>query len=278
MKVLITGSKGMLGSDLVKVLSPDYEVKGIDIEDADITDKDKIIKLILQIKPGLIIHAAAYTDVDGCERERNLVFSVNAQGTENICLAAKKLNIPLLYLSTDYLFNGEKGTPYIESDIPHPLNVYGKSKLAGENYVKEILSNFFIIRTAGLFGKNGKNFVNRILKKAKEENVLKVVADQVHSPTYTVDLAEEIKRLIKRGNCGIYHITNNGECSWFQFAQEILRLSKVKDVKLISITSDELDLPAKRPKYSVLANRHLSETIGDDMPSWQNALERYLYM
>ena len=275
MKVLITGSEGMLGSDLMKVLSLKYEVVGIDLKDVDITKKDEIIKVISDIHPDLVIHTAAYTDVDGCEREKGLAFLINAQGTENICLASRKLNIPLLYISTDYVFNGEKRSPYIESDIPDPLNIYGKSKLRGEEYVQSLVSDYFIIRTAGLFGKNGKNFVNTVLRKAREENVLKVVADQVHSPTYTVDLSKEIKRLIKTENYGIYHITNNGECFWYEFAQEILHLSQIKDVKLIPISSDELNRSAKRPKYSVLSNHHLSETIGDNMPSWQNALKRY---
>ena len=290
MKVLITGSKGMLGSDLIKVLSAhsaqtcrgrihptsslDCEVIGIDLKDVDITKKDEIIKVISDIHPDLVIHTAAYTDVDGCERKKDLAFLINAHGTENICPAVKKLKVPLLYISTDHVFNGEKRSPYIESDIPEPLNIYGKSKLKGEEYVQSLVSDYFIIRTAGLFGKNRKNFVDTVLRKAREENVLKVVADQIHSPTYTMDLSKEIKRLIKTENYGIYHITNNGECSWYEFAQEILRLSRIKGVKLIPISSDELDLPAKRPKYSVLTNHHLSETIGDNMPSWQNALKK----
>ena len=278
MKILITGAKGMLGSDLSNVLSPDYEVEGIDIEEADITDKDKIIKLILQPKPDMVMHTAAYTDVDGCEINQKLAFLVNGKGTENVALAAKKLKIPLLYISTDYVFNGEKKSPYIESDTPDPINVYGKSKLRGEEYVQNLVSNYFIIRIAGLFGKNGKNFVKTILKKAKEENSLKVVADQIHSPTYTIDLAQEIKRLIKTENYGIYHITNNGKCSWFQFAQEILKSHPhlpPTTTNLVPITSKELNRPAKRPQYSVLSNKHLKDTIGDNMPSWQNALEEY---
>lgn len=265
----------MLGTDLMKILSSDYQLIGIDKE-IDITDRDKIIKTILQIKPNFIIHTAAYTEVDDCEKNQDLAFLVNGKGTENVALAAKKLKIPLIYISTDYVFDGKKKSPYIESDTPGPINIYGKSKLKGEEYVQSLVSDYFIIRIAGLFGKNGKNFVKTILKKAKEENTLKVVSDQVHSPTYTIDLAKEIKRLIKTENYGIYHITNNGECSWFQFAQETLKLVKVKNVKLIPITAKELNRPAKRPKFSVLANCHLSETIGDNMPSWQNALERYL--
>ncbi len=265
----------MLGSDLIKILSSDYEVIGIDKE-TDITEKNKIIKTIMQIKPDLIIHTAAYTDVDGCEVKQDLAFLINGRGTKNVALVSKKLKIPLLYISTDYIFDGKKKSPYIESDTPNPVNIYGKSKLKGEEYIQNLVPNYFIIRTAGLFGKNGKNFVNRILRKAREENVLKVVTDQIQSPTYTIDLAKEIKRVIKTRNCGVYHITNNGECSWYQFAREILHLSQIEDIKLTPITSDELNLPAKRPKYSVLANHHLSETIGDDMASWQDALEQYI--
>ena len=204
MKILITGISGMLGIDLYQTLREEYEVTGLDRKDfpcspspsvnkIDITDLEAVKKLFSRLAPHFIIHAAAYADVDGCEKDADKAYKVNALGTRNIALACQKLDIPLLYLSTDFVFRGDKENPYDEFDEPHPVNIYGKSKLAGENYLKSFLSRYFIVRTSWLYGRWGKNFVATILKLAREKSMLKVVDDQMGSPTYTKDLSQQIK-------------------------------------------------------------------------------------
>jgi len=276
MKILITGVKGMLGSDLMKVLSRNYQAVGIDIEDGDITKKDEIIKVISDANPSIVVHTAAYTDVDGCEGDPDLAYKVNVIGTQNICLACQKVGAALMYLSTDFVFDGNKKTPYIEFDQPNPINIYGKSKLAGEQYVQSLLHKFFIVRTAWLFGKKGKNFVKTILKLAKRKKELKIVNDQIGSPTYTLDLIQQLIPLLNTDSYGIYHIANKGRCSWYEFAQEILKCGKIKGVEIQPIFSYQLNRPAKRPAFSVLRNYCLELTVGDTMRSWEGALKRYM--
>ncbi|MDI6704369.1 MAG: dTDP-4-dehydrorhamnose reductase [bacterium] len=274
MRILITGVKGMLGQDLKRGLSS-HELFGVDISDFDITDRYLTQKRIGEIKPEMVIHTAAYTDVDGCEKDPDLAYRVNAVGTQNVVLACKEYHVIMVYISTDFVFSGDKKEPYIEFDHPNPINVYGQSKLAGEWFVQNLLDRFFIIRTSWLFGKNGRNFVDTILKLAAEKDFLEVVNDQVGSPTYTVHLAQEINRLIKTSSFGIYHISNRGYCSWFEFAKRVLKISG-KETRVLPIKSQELNLPAKRPPYSVLRNYCLELTIGDEMKEWDVALEEYL--
>ncbi len=287
MKILISGISGMLGIDLYQTLREKYEVTGLDRRDfpcspspsvnkIDITDLEAVKELFFRLTPHFVIHAAAYTDVDGCEKDVDKAYKVNALGTRNIALACQKLDIPLLYLSTDFVFRGDKENPYDEFDEPHPVNIYGKSKLAGENYVGSFLSRYFIVRSSWLYGRWGKNFVATILKLAQEKSVLKVVDDQVGSPTYTKDLSQQIKRLVATELYGTYHITNSGRCSWYEFAQEILKLAGTKGVKVTPITSGELARPAARPKFSVLDNCCLRLSLGDGMREWKEALKEYM--
>jgi len=287
MKILITGISGMLGIDLYQTLREEYEVTGLDRRDfpcspspsvnkIDITDLEAVKELFYWLTPHFVIHAAAYTDVDGCEKDADKAYKVNALGTRNIALACQKLDIPVLYVSTDFVFRGDKETPYDEFDVPAPMNIYGKSKLAGENYLKSFLSRYFIVRSSWLYGRWGKNFVTTVLKLAREKSVLKVVDDQVGSPTYTKDLSQQIKRLVATELYGTYHITNSGRCSWYEFAQEILKLAGIKGVKVTPITSEELARPAPRPKFSVLENYCLRLSLGNGMREWKEALRDFL--
>jgi len=287
MKILITGISGMLGIDLYQTLREEYEVTGLDRRDfpcspspsvnkIDITDLEAVKELFYWLTPHFVIHAAAYTDVDGCEKDADKAYKVNALGTRNIALACQKLDIPVLYVSTDFVFRGDKETPYDEFDVPAPMNIYGKSKLAGENYLKSFLSRYFIVRSSWLYGRWGKNFVTTVLKLAREKSVLKVVDDQVGSPTYTKDLSQQIKRLVATELYGTYHITNSGRCSWYEFAQEILKLAGIKGVKVTPITSEELARPAARPKFSVLENYCLRLSLGNGMREWKEALRDFL--
>jgi dTDP-4-dehydrorhamnose reductase len=293
-RVLITGSSGMLGIDLCKELGKDYEVWGMDIIDrhssfvvhfvkADITDKEETIKAIVKAKPDIVIHAAAYTDVDGCELDGKKAFRINSLGTKNVALACRKAGATLVYISTDFVFNGKKTRPYIETDRPEPLSVYGESKLKGEMAVKSSLKNYFIIRTSWLYGANGKNFVDTIAAKAKTEKALKVVDDQAGSPTYTKDLAKALHALIDKcsdrgsriSDFGVYHISNSGEVSWYRYAKEILRITGSK-TKVIPISSQELSRPAERPAMSVLDNSKFVKFTGYRMRPWRAALKEYL--
>ncbi len=282
-KVLITGANGMLGRALVEKLGERYAVKGITIDDADITDLDAIAKVITKIKPALVIHAAAYTKVDECESNISLAYRVNAIGTRNVAIACQGIDASMVYISTDYIFDGTKDSPYVEFDPANPLSIYGNSKLAGEVFVQQVLSRFYIIRTAWLYGEGGANFVDTIINKAKTEKQLKVVDDQRGSPTYTKDLADKIGEVISREGYGIYHITNSGSCSWFEFAKKIVEISLKKNrsymtykTSIVPIKSSELKRPAKRPANSVLRNFMLELEGISLMRHWEEALKSYL--
>lgn len=281
----------MLGQDLCRVLADVYEVIGLDVKAApisdgrwqladfvkvDITNRNETIKEIIGIKPAVVIHVAAYTDVDGCELDPDRAREANATGTQNVALACRDCDIPIFYLSTDFVFDGNKEAPYTESDRPNPFNTYGRSKLDGERYVGSLLDKFLIIRTSWLFGRGGKNFVDAIVDKAKREKVLKVVNDQFGSPTYTRDLAKAISKLISLLQYGIYHITNSGSCSWYEFAVRILEYSNVENVDVMPVTSDELDCPARRPKMSILDNSRYIKLTGERLRPWEEALKEYL--
>ena len=276
MRVLITGCKGMLGQDLAAHLRPGHEVLGIDIQEADITDRQQAAEAVLSRKPEVVIHTAAFTAVDECERKPDLAFRVNGGGTRNIALACREARLPLVYISTDYVFDGTKTEPYVEDDAPNPLSVYGKSKLQGEQQVRELLSHYWIVRTSWLFGPLGKNFVRTILERARQGESLRVVDDQVGAPTYTMDLAEKLASIVEHAAPGIYHTTNQGYCSWFQFAQEILRQGALDHTKISPIPTSASDRPARRPANSRLANQHLETEGLGLLPPWQDALRRYL--
>ena len=297
MKILITGSSGMLGSSLYKELSRDYEVVGLDIAkpasynlrptsfiQCDITEREKIVDEIVLAKPDIAIHAAAYTDVDGCEQNPEQAHRVNALGTENVAQACKDCNCLLIYISTDFVFDGEKKSAYIEEDPPNPINIYGKSKLEGEKSVQSILKEFIIVRSSWLFGEGGRNFVDILLKRAQNEKRIEVVNDQFGSPTYTKDLAQAIKKLIDLSYHlppmsyvlkGIYHITNSGSCSWYEFASAIKEFVKL-DVNIVPVSFAQYPSPTKRPKMSVLENRRYRQDVGEDLRNWKEALEEYI--
>jgi dTDP-4-dehydrorhamnose reductase len=277
--LLVVGAKGMLGRDLLGILHssfPDDEVVGWDIEEIDIQKEEESVFKIEKLRPDIMIHVAAYTDVDGCERDEEKAFAVNAEGTKYVALAASRCRAKLVYLSTDYVFDGNKKEPYVESDLPHPLNVYGRSKWQGEQYVQELVKNSLIIRTQWLYGKYGKNFVASILQQARVKRALSIVNDQMGSPTYTVDLAKAISVLIQFDAQGVFHVANSDGCTWYAFAQAILNLSGMNEVKVIPISSEEFGRPAVRPSYSVFNCQKLKEKTGLTLRPWSEALKDYL--
>lgn len=273
MRILLLGARGMLGSMLQKVLG-DWEVTAWDREELDVTNEGRVRQKIIELRPEIIINSVAYTNVDGAEDEANreACFAVNEKAVKYLAAVAKELDVPLVHYSTDYVFPGDKKTGYAEEDAPGPaINIYGQAKLAGERALKESGAKFYLIRAAWLYGPNGKNFVNTMLKLGQERNNLPVVSDQHGSPTYTKDVALVTKELIeKQYSFGIYHAVNFGETTWHGFAQKIFQLAKM-DVKVMPITSDQFPRPAKRPKYSLLRN-----TRGPALRHWQDALAEYL--
>jgi len=250
----------------------------------EVTDMDSVKQAFEKYRPDVVVNTAAFHRVDDCEDDPDKAFRVNALGARNVAVACEKFDAKLVFLSSDYIFGGEgerRTTPYTEFDTPVPLSVYGKSKLAGENLVQHVCSKYFIIRSSGLFGvagasgKGGGNFVETMLRLAKERDQLRVVNDQVFSPTYTRDLAQKIVQIIRTEYYGIFHVTNKGACSWYEFAKEILRLAGLK-TPLIPVTSDEYPQKVKRPPFSALDNYHLRLLGMDDMRPWQEALASYM--
>jgi dTDP-4-dehydrorhamnose reductase len=276
MKILVTGAKGMLGTDLCVLLrTNNFEVFEWDLPANDLTEVKRTVSQIRRIAPDRIVHLAAYTDVDGCETAKSKAYSVNVQGTWAVVLGAKEAETPLLHLSTDYVFDGEKGSPYLEDDKTNPINYYGLTKVHSEQLVRSKLKDFFIIRTSWLFGKSGKNFVQTILNTAQEKDNIEVVNDQFGSPTYSVDLVQAIYKVIQSDHFGIYHITNSGVCSWFEFATEIIKQAALKN-KVIPISSEQLQRGAKRPKFSALNNHRYIKTFNHFLRPWREALADYL--
>ena len=282
MKVLVTGANGQLGTDLCKVLR-DFELIPLTHKDIEISDMSSMKQAFSKYKPGIIINTAAYVRVDDCEDEKDKAFSVNALGARNVAVVAQELGARLVHISTDYVFGGEaepRTTPYTEFDTPIPLSIYGKSKLAGENLVRHFCLRHFIVRASGLFGVAGSsgkggNFIETMLRLSKERSELRVVDDQVFSPTYTMDLARKIAQLMTTDYYGIFHVTNSGACSWYEFTTEILKLAGLK-TPVVPITSNQYPQKARRPRYSVLDNSHLRLLGMDDMRPWQEALKDYL--
>ena len=274
-KVLILGAQGMLGHDLLEVFSKEYDVTGLDIDDLDITRQGSTRKTIKELAPDVVINAAGYTDVDGCEKKINKAFAVNGQGTKNVAKGCRDNGSKLIYFSTDYIFDGAKGSPYREDDPPNPLSIYGESKLMGERYIEEILDDYLIVRTQWLYGVHGRNFVETILALAEERGHIEVVHDQEGSPTYTADLSRAIAALISKKLRGTFHISNSGSCSWYDFALEIVRLANSSQVEIVPISSAALNRPAKRPPYSILNCQRLEQEAGVVMRPWQQALQDY---
>lgn len=277
MKILVTGSNGMLGQDLMPVLREDHDTISFPKEKLDVTRKDNALKAILETDPDLVINCAAYTNVDGAEEERYKAFSVNGIGVQNLALACEKIGIPICHISTDYVFDGSKRTPYTPFDNTNPVNRYGESKLAGEKYIQWITNRFYIIRTSWLYGKGGKNFVSTIRRTLKEQPVVRVVHDQTGSPTSTVMLSHAIKSLIETGAYGIYHFTDetDGGISWYDFARAVAEYTD-SDTRIIPITTAEFPRPAKRPAYSVLDTGIYYMVTGKEPVGWREPLKDYL--
>ncbi|PKM82253.1 MAG: dTDP-4-dehydrorhamnose reductase [Firmicutes bacterium HGW-Firmicutes-14] len=276
MHILIIGSNGMFGSDLLTVLSQQHKVTGFDLPVLDITHLSTTRSVSSASQPDLIINAAGYTDVDGCETNIDLALTVNAMGTRNLAEVCNELSIPIVYISTDYIFDGKSTSPYLELDMPNPQNVYGKSKLLGEQYVRELTKKHYIIRTSWLFGKHGRNFVDIMLYLIKEKDEIHVVNDQVGSPTYTCDLAKAISELIMKPTYGTYHLTNSGTCTWYEFTLEIFRQAGIDNVRVKPMTTEELNRPAPRPKYSVLDNHNWRKLGKKPLRHYKEALADYL--
>jgi len=283
-RVLVIGAKGMLGRDLVKVLystfrtdkHSDWEVLEWDIDEIDIREEKTTVTKIESFHPEIVINVAGYTDVNGCESNEEEAFAVNAEGMKHVALGALQCRAKVVYLSTDYIFDGKKREPYLEDDPPNPLNVYGRSKWKGEQYVRELLEDALIIRTQWLYGRFGNNFVSSILRQGREKKVLSIVNDQIGSPTYTVDLSEAISVLLKYDARGVFHVTNSDLCTWYTLGQAILKLSGMERVKVIPISSKELGRPAVRPPYSVLNCQKLRQVTGMTLRPWVEALKDFI--
>lgn len=278
MKIIITGGRGQLGRELAEVLleAGGHEVMSPGRQELDVTRMEEVIRAFKAFAPEVVIHAAAATNVDQCELDHDRAYLVNALGTRNVAAAAAVVGAKLIFISTDYVFNGRAGRPYTEFDAPDPINIYGKSKLAGERYAAELCPRYFIVRTSWLYGRHGKNFVKTMLDLAGKRDEIAVVDDQVGSPTYVGDLARFIAGLIETELYGIYHASNGGECSWFDFAREIFRLAGLDHVRVRPISSEELNRPAPRPAYSVLDNYCIRLQGLPDLRCWQEALRDFL--
>ncbi|KAA9022071.1 dTDP-4-dehydrorhamnose reductase [Niallia endozanthoxylica] len=276
MIVLVTGMNGQLGYDVVKELEEKgHTAHGTKREDFDLTNEADVHRFVQEIKPDAIIHCAAYTNVDQAETDRENAYNVNGLGTKYLAQAAHEMKAKMVYVSTDYVFDGNGTEPYEVDEPTKPLGVYGETKLAGENFLTESLEQHYIVRTAWVYGINGNNFVKTMLRLGKERGEVGVVADQVGSPTYTVDLARFLVELIESDKYGTYHATNSGICSWYEFAVEIFKQAGL-EVKTNPLTTEQFPRPAARPKYSVLSKKKLEEQGFTPLRDWKESLSAYL--
>ncbi|MBD0379704.1 dTDP-4-dehydrorhamnose reductase [Paenibacillus sedimenti] len=275
MKILVTGANGQLGKDLIKLLAKDNDVYGLGRDQLDITNEKQCNQVIGELQPEVIIHSAAYTAVDLAETEEDLAYKINAFGTRNIAVAAEKINAKLCYISTDYVFDGTGSKPYREFDNTNPQSVYGKSKRAGEQFVQTLTTRYFIVRTSWVYGLFGANFVKTMLKLAQDRDMLKVVSDQVGSPTYTVDLVNFLEQLVQTEQYGIYHASNAGFCSWFEFACAIFEESGLQ-TRVEPCTTEDFPRPAPRPRYSVMEHISIRANGFDDLRPWREGLKVFL--
>lgn len=276
MRILITGANGMLGTALLPCLWHEHEVVGVDYKDFDISQESAVQKAFLDLRPEFVFHLAAYTDVDGCEANPQKAQGVNAQGTRNVARSCADVGATLLYVSTDYVFDGSLERPYREDDIPNPLSVYGQSKLGGEQHVQALLPRHFIVRSSWLYGPHGKNFVATILKIAQERDEVRVVNDQRGSPTFTQHLALKLAQMLRVQTYGIYHVTGGGNCSWFEFAQGIVKMGGLEQAHVVPISTGQSRRNARRPANSVLENRRLIDSHLGALPPWTEGLAQYL--
>lgn len=274
--ILVTGSTGQLGSDVVKeLLKRGYSTLSPNRSEFNLCSEDSIRNYILNSNCEAIVHCAAYTQVDKAEDEKDLCIKINATATKHIVKCAKILDIPMIYISTDYVFDGTKDGEYTENDETNPINIYGESKLAGEKYVQEILDKYYIVRTSWVFNINGKNFIETMLRLSKANNQLSIVNDQIGSPTYTKDLSRLLVDMLETSKYGLYHATNEGYCSWYEFADTIFKLANI-NIDIRAINSNEYASRAKRPLNSKLSKDKLIEYGFKPLPNWEDALKDYL--
>jgi len=272
--ILVVGANGMLGRDMLALIGD--AARGVDIDEIDITSLESTERIIRTLKPETVINCAAYTDVDGCETNVETAMQVNGEGVAHLAMATREIGARLVHVSSDYVFDGGKGSPYVEDDATCPLGVYGESKLAGELNAG-FNPDHLIVRTQWLYGLQGKNFVETMLRLGAEKGEVSVVDDQVGSPTWTVDLAQAILALLKTGRRGVYHAANAGFCSWNEFAQAIFQEAGLS-VKVHGMTTDELNRPARRPLYSTLDCSKLEQDAGFRPQAWRSALKTYLQL
>ncbi|MDE7187937.1 MAG: dTDP-4-dehydrorhamnose reductase [Lachnospiraceae bacterium] len=275
-KIIVTGANGQLGRavNLQYADSTEYELINTDVEEMDITSIDKVMEFVRDVRPYAVINCAAYTAVDACEKEEDLAFRINALGARNLSIAAGETGAKLMHVSTDYVFDGNGSRPYRETDPTGPQGAYGRTKLAGENFVREFCSRHYIIRTAWLYG-DGKNFVKTMLRLSETNDKVRVVMDQVGSPTSAGELAKAIAYLLPTENYGLFHGTCEGDCSWAEFTKEIFRLAG-KNTVVEAITSEEYGAAAKRPAYSILENYMLKMTTDFMFADWHDAIAEYI--
>ena len=284
-RILITGRRGQLRSDLMTLLAADYRVVGIDLPEVDVTDIIQVLAAVREARPDVVIHAAAYTNVDGCETDSETAFGVNRDGTWNVAQACAEIGARLIYYSTDYVFDGTKATPYTETDLPNPKTVYGQSKLEGEEAVWESLADFAILRVSWVYGYHGKNFVKTMIELGRQQlaartaggsvSPLRVVNDQVGNPTWTEEIVRQTTKVLDCDLCGTFHATSEGETSWYDFARQIFEILKM-DVDIQPCTTAEYPLPAPRPARSSLENARLKEAGCNVMRDYRTALEEFL--
>ncbi|WBW96604.1 dTDP-4-dehydrorhamnose reductase [Oceanirhabdus sp. W0125-5] len=288
MKILITGAKGQLGKQITNIIKKGYselgsissiykkaEIIGVGVEELDICYNKSVNDYIGRLTPDIIINCAGYTNVDLCESNEDIAFKVNSIGSRNLAIACENIGAKLIHISTDYVFSGEKAMPYKEYDLMNPQNVYGKSKALGEQYIREICSRYFIIRTAWLYGYEGNNFVKTIMKLAANNDEIKVVDDQIGNPTNAEDLAHHILKLALTEEYGIYNCTGEEECTWYDFACKIVEYAGINCI-IKPCTTEEFLRPAKRPHYSSLDNMMLRCTVGNEMRTWEYALKTFI--
>jgi len=275
MRVVITGHKGQLGRQLRRAFA-DHDILGVDVPEHDITDHRAIIQTISDFRPDVVLHAAAYTDVDGCARNPDLAYKINGLGTQNVALACQLCRAAMAYISTNEVFDGEATEPYLETDQTNPVNAYARSKLMGECYVRDLLSRYYVIRISWLFSPGGNNFPAKIIAAARARGELSVVTDEVSKPTYAPDLAGALAQLVLSERFGIYHLVNEGICSRYDFARAILDGAGLAHVPVKPILSREYQRASTPPLYAPLRNFAAAEALGIQLRPWQEALADYL--
>ncbi|HPD18435.1 MAG TPA: dTDP-4-dehydrorhamnose reductase [Candidatus Goldiibacteriota bacterium] len=275
MRILVFGGTGLLGTDIVKILKEGNDVIALGSADVDVSKLDTVMHSIDMHKPDLVINCAAISDVDKCEENAELSYKVNAIGPKNVAICCNKIKSRLLHISTDYVFDGNKNSPYTEFDEPNPISIYGRTKLVGEEFIKMISSNFLIIRTAWLFGERRNHFVDYVIKSLYNGDEIIAVKDMTSSPTFSYDVAEMIKELIETNEVGVFHICNKGYCSRVELVEEIEKITK-KHTNVTVVNQSQWKRPAKRPVFSALRNYHLELIDKDNIPGWRDALKRYI--